>query len=113
MVGALHPLRHQWSKKQGRSTIKDEHARKRAEARSSTAKKKGRARGRPRKADAVVLPRHEEEMGKFKGICRHILKHETKPEQAEWFKMEPRMNLKRLAKLGVEGNQPAIAASSI
>ena len=57
-----------------------------------------------------MKPSLNDEIGRFKAIVRHITRHETTREQATWFRMESRMNLKRLAKLGVEGHQPAVAA---
>ena len=57
-----------------------------------------------------MKPSLNDEIGRFKAIVRHITRHETTREQATWFRMENRMNFKRLAKLGVEGRQPAVAA---
>ena len=49
-------------------------------------------------------------MNTFKAIMRHVLRHEVAPEQAQWFAMEGRQRLRRSAKLGIEGRQPAVAA---
>ena len=91
----------------GGTHIKDEKAQRRAEARSS--KKKKEARGE-KAGNAVIKPSLAEELSRFKAIFRHITRHETKQEQTSWFRMEERPNLRRLAPLGVEGHQPAIAA---
>ena len=56
------------------------------------------------------MPCFNEELTRFKTICRHIMRHETDADQAPWFRIDQRYNLKRLSRLGVEGNQPAIAA---
>ena len=56
------------------------------------------------------MPCSNEELTRFKTICRHIMRHETDADQAPWFRIDQRYNLKRLSRLGVEGNQPAIAA---
>ena len=49
-------------------------------------------------------------MARFKAISRQIFTHEIKQEQAPGFRMEQRKELRRLGKLGIIGNQPAIAA---
>ena len=46
----------------------------------------------------------------FKAIMRHVARHEVAREQAPWFAMEGRQRFRRLAKLGVEGHQPVVAA---
>ena len=58
----------------------------------------------------VTKPSLEKEMALFKAIMRHIAKHELPEEQKRMFQMETRAKLRRLAPLGVVGNQPAIAA---
>ena len=63
-----------------------------------------------KKGNAVVMPCFNEELTRFKTICRHIMRHETDADQAPWFRIDQRYNLRRLSRLGVEGNQPAIAA---
>ena len=92
--------------------VKDLKAADRAAARSAKYKKsKLNDKKVGCKANAVILPTLAEEIGRFKAIARHIVKHDTiNRDQAEWFKMEERAHLKRLADLGVVGNQPAIAA---
>ena len=50
-----------------------------------------------------------EEIGRFKAIARHIARREVGKEQAGWFEMEKRQYLRRLAGLGIQGHQPAIA----
>ena len=52
----------------------------------------------------------DEELKQFKAICRYILNNDLQEEQREWFRMEARPQWRRLALLGIEGNQPAIAA---
>ena len=49
-------------------------------------------------------------MERFKAISRQIFIHDVKQEQAPWFRMEKIKELRRLGKLGITGNQPAIAA---
>ena len=60
-------------------------------------------------ASAIVQPSMEEEVKRFKAIFRHITAHDLPNEQKAWFKAEPRMALRRLAPLGIDGNQAAIA----
>ena len=59
-------------------------------------KKKGTRMGH-----ATVKPTLDEELAKFKAIVRHITKHEANHQQAEWFKAESRLKLRRLASLGI------------
>ena len=86
--------------------IRDKKAKERAEARASRSKFQARVRA---KEDASRKPSLEEEMARFKAIVRQITKRELQKEESEWFKMEARTNLRRLAKLVIDGNQPAIA----
>ena len=93
------------------SHIKDKKANERAEQRSSKRKMETRINERKRtKGVAVIMPTLKEELGRFKAICRHIMRHETDGDHAQWFHMEQRYGLRRLAKLGITGNQPAISA---
>ena len=50
------------------------------------------------------------ELTTFKAVVRHITQHQTSHLQAKRFTMEARYELRRLAKLGITGHQPAIAA---
>ena len=59
---------------------------------------------------AMVKPTLDEEIKQFKAICRYILHNDLQEEPRKWFRMEPRMQWRRLALLGIEGNQPAISA---
>ena len=45
----------------------------------------------------------------FKAIVRHIAAHDITGQEASWFLSEQRVRLRRLAKLGVAGHQPALA----
>jgi len=94
---------------------KDREATERARSRREKgkgAKEKDARKGkrRPEVADAVVKPSMNDEVKRFKAIVRHITSHDLPEDQKSWFKSEPRAALRRLAPLGVEGNQPAIAA---
>ena len=59
---------------------------------------------------AVVKPTLDMELHTFKAIIRQIARHETTQQQAKWFTMESKTKLGGLAKLGITGHQPAIAA---
>ena len=59
---------------------------------------------------AMVKPTLDEEIMQFKAICRYILHNDLQEEHRKWFRMEPRMQWRRLALLGIEGHQPAISA---
>ena len=59
---------------------------------------------------AIVKPTMDEEIKQFKAICRYILHNDLQEEQRKWFRMESRPQWRRLALLGIEGNQPAISA---
>jgi predicted metal-binding protein len=52
----------------------------------------------------------DEELKLFKAIVRQIMRHEAGPREAKWFLVEGRARLRRLAKLGATGHQPAFAA---
>ena len=73
--------------------IKDPKANERAEQRSSKQKKEMRTAGMMRKeGTAIVMPCLNEELTRFKTICRHIMRHETDMDQAPWFHMDQRYN---------------------
>ena len=59
---------------------------------------------------AVAKPTYDEEIKQFKAICRYILNNDLQEEQRKWFRFEMRPQWRRLALLGIEGNQPAISA---
>jgi hypothetical protein len=59
---------------------------------------------------AILKPTLQEELTLFKAIARQITKHELDDEQARWFLAEERIQLRRLANLGVLAHQPAIMA---
>ena len=59
---------------------------------------------------AIVKPTLDEEIKQFKAICRYILHNDLQEEQRKWFRMESRPQWRRLALLGIEGNQPAMSA---
>ena len=59
---------------------------------------------------AIPKPTYDEEIKQFKAICRYILNNDVQEEQRKWFRFEMCPQWKRLALLGIEGNQPAIAA---
>ena len=56
------------------------------------------------------MPTLQEELARFKAVCRHIVLHEASHADGKLFKAEQRQKLKRLADLGVLAHQPAIAA---
>ena len=63
--------------------LKDRKVEQRAEQRDSKAKKETRDASKKRKkGNAVVRPCLNEELNRFKTICRHIMKHETDADQA-------------------------------
>ena len=56
-----------------------------------------------------MKPSLAEEIQLFKAIIRHITRHELGEWQKQWFAMEKRIQHRRLAPLGIEGNQAAMA----
>ena len=52
----------------------------------------------------------DQELKLFKAIVRQIARHELNDEQTRFFQMERRSQLRRLAPLGIEGNEPAAKA---
>lgn len=102
--------------------VKDKQALSRAAVRRRTARearanKAGTQLEREKDEESKALtcsvlsrPTLDQEMVLFKAIVRHIAKHELPNDQSGLFRMENRSKLRRLAQLGVTGNQPAIAA---
>ena len=60
--------------------------------------------------NAIPKPLYHDELKRFKAIVRQIARHELGPKQAILFLMEDRSRIRRLARLGVYGHQPGIAA---
>ena len=52
----------------------------------------------------------DQELKLYKAIVRQIARHELNDEQTKFFQMERRSQLRRLAPLGIEGNEPAAKA---
>ena len=50
------------------------------------------------------------ELARFKAIVRHIARHELDDLQADMFMMDDCTTVRRLAKLGIYGHQPGVAA---
>ena len=88
---------------QGRH-VKSEAAQKRAKARKSKEKKQ-----HTQDSSAVVKPSLEEEIKLFKAVCRYIFQNDLQAAQTPWFRMEKRIDRRRLADLGVDGCCPALA----
>ena len=92
-------------------------AKRRRAAREAQAKKVGKEL-KPGKAGVCDItqntvmskPPPEQELALFKGMVRQIAQHELGEDQKKMFRMESRAKLRRLAPLGITGNQPAIAA---
>ena len=87
--------------------VKDEAAKQRADARAKKRWTEGGRRSK-QKGQAIVEPTLDEELKRFKAICRSIFKHELDQIQSPWFDMERRARLRRLGGLAVTGNQPAL-----
>ena len=90
--------------------VKDPEAKERAEKRQ---RKNGKVKKEGKGAeahDAVVKPKLDEELKKFKAIVRNIATHELDEHQKGMFLVDDRSKLRRLAKLGIQGHQPAIKA---
>ena len=85
--------------------VKSKEATERAKKRRSREKA-----NRHNNVAAIAKPTLEEEIKLFKAICRHILQNDLRDNQRTWFRMEQRSHLRRLGLLGIEGNQPAVAA---
>jgi hypothetical protein len=96
----------------GADHVKSEDAKKRADSRSSKEKGKKGVKGQVgrEEAKAIIKPSINEELTFFKAIVRQIAKHELAADKAKLFQAEERVHLRRLAKIGVLGHQPAIAA---
>lgn len=77
-----------------------------------TASSKKKKSGRSKKEDigAHAKPSLNEELVLFKAIFKQITKHEVISAQANWFRSEERVHLRRLADLGILNHQPAVAA---
>ena len=58
----------------------------------------------------ISKPTFDQEIKLFKAITRQIARHELNDEQTKIFQMEKRAQLRRLAPLGIEGNEPAVKA---
>ena len=98
------------ARSEGGTHIRDPEATSRAgqiRKKARNAKDKNKGEG---EHTAVVKPTLDLELKAFKAIVRHITRHETVHQQANWFTMEGRTKLRRLAKLGITGHQLAIAA---
>ena len=87
--------------------IKKPEAAARAENRK---KNEGQKTKQQRMGSAMSMPTLDEKLKRFNGIVRHIMRREADSGQSKWFKAERRDKLRRLAKLGTVGHQPAIAA---
>ena len=83
----------------------DESRKIRKNAKDANAKK-----GKHKLANAVSEPSLDDELKRFKAIVRHTMKHEAERKNTRWFLNDYRPQLRRLAKLGVAGHQPAFAA---
>ena len=90
--------------------VRDQKARERVEARKSVRDRTKHEVKRAKLSDAVTKPLFDEEVKRFKAICRQVARHELEEKQAQMFLMEGRGKIKRLANLGVYGHQPGIAA---
>ena len=89
--------------------VKDRDAKKRADGRSSKTKKLQRWADRQR-GQAIIKPTLQEEMALFKAIVRQVAKHEMPARRAKRLRVEERQDLRRLAKLGIDNHQAAVAA---
>ena len=110
---ALYDTSGQRSKKS--EHVKDEKAKKRLEERmklkeSVRPEEDGGKKKRQHSTGAISNPTLREELKRFKDLVKQISKHEADSTKQKWFQMEQRQRLRRLADLGVEGRQPAIAA---
>ena len=59
---------------------------------------------------AVPKPALDVELARFKAIVRHIARHELEERYADMFIMDDGTKFRRLAKVGIYGHQPGIAA---
>ena len=59
---------------------------------------------------AILRPALDAELARFKAIVRHIARHELDDLQADMFMMDDCTQFRRLAKLGIYGHQPGVAA---
>jgi len=87
--------------------VKDEAAKQRADARAKKRRSEGGKMSKE-KGQAITEPTLDEELKRFKAICRSITRHELDQTQSSWFDMERRARLRKLGGLAVVGNQPAL-----
>ena len=59
---------------------------------------------------AILRLALDAELARFKAIVRHIARHELQDQDADMFTMDDNSKFRRLAKLGIYGHQPGIAA---
>ena len=59
---------------------------------------------------AILKPTLDAEFARFKAVVRHIARHELHEQHADMFIMDDKAKYRRLAKLGIYGHQPGIAA---
>ena len=90
--------------------IRNPEAAKRAEARKDRSKEAKKNRRNSYMSSAAPKATYDQELKTFKAIFREITRHDLDEHKRKWFLMEQRQHLKRLAPLGIGGNQPAIAA---
>ena len=94
----------------GGRTTKGQHE-KSPEAAERARRRKGSAKkGSIKDVAAIAKATLDDLLKQFKAICRYILNNDLQEDQREWFRMEARPHWRRLAMLGIEGNQPAISA---
>ena len=98
------------ARSEGGDHIRDPEVTRRGEKRRTKATNAKDKKKREGEHTAVVRPTLDMELKTFKVVVRQITRHETSHQQAKWFTMEGRTKLRRLAKLGITGHQPAIAA---
>ena len=94
----------------GGRTAKGQHVKSPEAAERARKRKANMKKGNIEDVAAIPKASMDEELKQFKAICRYILNNDLQDDQRGWFRMEARQQWRRLALLGVEGNQPAIAA---
>ena len=97
--------------------VLNEEAASRAKDRRKKLKAREEGRVRPvlkevgaQTGDCTAKPLLRTELDNFKAIFRYIIRNELKNHEAAWFASAPAVAERRLAAIGVYGNQPAINA---
>ena len=88
----------------------DPEVKERAERRKAEQASMGELPKKYAERSAILKPALDAELARFKAIVRHIARHELDDLQADMFTMDDCSRYRRLAKIGIYGHQPGVAA---